>query len=277
MEYGYNIFDSGDPFYTDICSLYTTLNGTDLLIVDRRKDIYYNVGNITMCQIGCEFLFYNTTTKKSVCDCDIQPSSDEDLGDVKFSSKKLAKKFTEPIANSNFKVMKYYQLAFETKKIFKNFGRIIMTIIFLFYLISVFCYIIKERKKINKFIRLIKKANKDINLNTNKNNKIAKNKEKEKSKDKKQEKNKLNSKDNKTPKKKKKKKKKNEPPRKKRSKKKEGKEGKKEFINSTNKTINMNNSSPLNKEQDNNKFNINIFAIKEFKNNKNIIINPKDS
>ena len=271
MEYGYNIFDSGDPFYTDICSLYTTLNGTDMLIIDRRQDIYYNIGNITMCQIGCEFLFYNTTTKKSVCDCEIQASTDEDLGDVKFSSKKLAKKFTEPIANSNFKVMKCYQLAFETKKIFKNIGRIIMTIIFLFYLISVFCYLIKERKKINKFLRLIKKSNKDINFNLITN----KNKDKEKSKDKKKEKNKVNSKENETPKKKKKKKKKkNEPPRKKKSKK---KERKKEFINSTNKTINMNNSSPFNKDKDNNKFNINIFPIKEFKNNKNFIINPKDS
>ena len=71
-KYGYNIFDSGDDFYNDICTVYTTPNGTDMIIEDRKKKIYSNNGNTTMCQDGCDFKFYNTTTKKSVCDCEIQ-------------------------------------------------------------------------------------------------------------------------------------------------------------------------------------------------------------
>ena len=67
-KYGYNIFDSGDDFYNDICTVYTTPNGTDMIIEDRKKKIYSNNGNTTMCQDGCDFKFYNTTTKKSVCD-----------------------------------------------------------------------------------------------------------------------------------------------------------------------------------------------------------------
>ena len=40
MESGYNLFDSNDTFYNDICSTFTTQNGTDILLYDRRKDIY---------------------------------------------------------------------------------------------------------------------------------------------------------------------------------------------------------------------------------------------
>ena len=45
---GYDIFDSSDKFYTDVCSVYTTENGTDMLIEDRKNEIYYATGNITM-------------------------------------------------------------------------------------------------------------------------------------------------------------------------------------------------------------------------------------
>ena len=168
LEYGYNIFDSGDDFYNDICSVYTTINGTDMLIEDRKKNIYYNTGNITMCQTGCDFILYNTTTKKSKCDCDIKAKTElvnNDITEKHFSSKKLASEFSKTITNSNFRVLKCYKLALDTKKLFKNIGRIIMTLIFVQYLISLFYYIIKERKKIDEFINLIIKNKEDTKLN----------------------------------------------------------------------------------------------------------------
>ena len=36
-ESGYNLFDSEDDFYQDICSTYTTANGTDMLLSDKKK------------------------------------------------------------------------------------------------------------------------------------------------------------------------------------------------------------------------------------------------
>jgi hypothetical protein len=39
-SFGYNIFDENDPLYQDICAKYTTLEGTDMLLSDRTKDIY---------------------------------------------------------------------------------------------------------------------------------------------------------------------------------------------------------------------------------------------
>ena len=47
---GYNLFDSGDDFYNDICSKYTSVNGTDITMADRKNLIFNNNGNI-FCNI----------------------------------------------------------------------------------------------------------------------------------------------------------------------------------------------------------------------------------
>jgi hypothetical protein len=42
---GYNIFDESDSFYNDICIKFTTENGTDILLSDRKKDIFIQTLN----------------------------------------------------------------------------------------------------------------------------------------------------------------------------------------------------------------------------------------
>ena len=69
---GYNLFDQNDSFYNDICAAFTTENNTDILLYDRRMDIYEKTVNISLCQEGCIFLSYNSKTKKKECDCPIQ-------------------------------------------------------------------------------------------------------------------------------------------------------------------------------------------------------------
>ena len=70
---GYNLFDLNDDFYTT--------NGTDLTLADRKKLIYDSNGDKNMCQEGCIFQFYNSTTKKSDCNCSIQTA--ETITDMK--------------------------------------------------------------------------------------------------------------------------------------------------------------------------------------------------
>ena len=257
MNSGYNLFDSNDPFYNDICTLYTTTNGTDMIISDR-KNLYTSNGNVTMCQTGCEFVLYNTTTKKSKCDCQIETfnvEENDDLSNIKFSSKKLGKKFGETFSNSNFRVMKCYKLAIDLKNIFKNIGRIIMTAIFLFYLFSLFCFIINENNKIDLFIGSIMKG-KDKNIFNNystKNNIYVKsynenqNKTEQKGK-------KIKSKNKQT----KKNKKKLNPP-KKRSENRKIK--KQDLINIESKTLDANTLNSMNKQKYNKNININIFPV----------------
>ena len=36
---GYDLFNENDSFYTDICSTFTSENGTDMTLADRKKEI----------------------------------------------------------------------------------------------------------------------------------------------------------------------------------------------------------------------------------------------
>ena len=155
---GYNLFDSEDDFYNDICSTFTSNNGTDMTLADRKTEIFSAAGNISMCQSGCIFESYNKTTKKAKCNCDVQTNTTEtNISKIEFSSPNIATSFISTLKNSNFLVLKCYKLAISLKNIIKNKGRIIMTIIYFFLLICMFIYLIKDRKKLNVFINLILK------------------------------------------------------------------------------------------------------------------------
>ena len=91
---GYNLFNLNDSFYNDICSTYTTENGTDLTLVDRKHLIYDNYGNISLCQDGCTFESYNLTTKKAKCDCTVQVKETiTEIEKIKFDKKELVDSF----------------------------------------------------------------------------------------------------------------------------------------------------------------------------------------
>ena len=109
-ESGYNIFNENDSFYQDICATYTSVNGTDILLSDRKKDIYQSQ---SMCQIGCEFQNYNSTTKKAKCDCSVISKTIEDVHtDNLFDNKEISRSFYQTLSNSNFRVLKCYKLVF---------------------------------------------------------------------------------------------------------------------------------------------------------------------
>ena len=65
-DFGYNAFDENDSFYNDICTKYTTPNGTDILLSDRQEDIYTTVqsNNGSLCQTGCALQSYIILIKK---------------------------------------------------------------------------------------------------------------------------------------------------------------------------------------------------------------------
>ena len=47
-SYEYNLFNSSDIFYNDICITYTTINNTDILLIDRKTDIFNKIANISI-------------------------------------------------------------------------------------------------------------------------------------------------------------------------------------------------------------------------------------
>ena len=168
-EFGYNLYDPEDDFYNDICSTYTSANGTDMTLSDRKKEIFSTSGNKTMCQARCKFESYNKTTKKANCNCDAQNGPTEiDLTKIDFSKNSIKSSFLSTLTNSNFFVLKCYKLVINFSNFIKNKGRLIMSIILILFIFLLLIYFIKDRKTLNKFIQIILKSK----MSNNKNKKI---------------------------------------------------------------------------------------------------------
>ena len=171
-ELGYNLFNPNDKFYNDICTPYTTENGTDIILSDRKNDIYKPNSNISLCQFGCEFDSYNTENKKVKCQCSVQTN---ETNFVSSKNENILNKVKESFYNtfkfSNFFVVKCYKLLLNFKDYKTNIGSIILLILLILFLILMMIYIIKDNKKINKLIQLILNDylyNKNNNKNDNK-------------------------------------------------------------------------------------------------------------
>ena len=168
-ESGYNLFDSEDDFYNDICSTYTSANGTNMTLEDRKKEMYSVSGNITMCQSGCIFESYDKKTKKAKCVCDVQCESTEtNVTNINFNKDSIASSFLSTLTNSNFLVLKCYKLVLDFSNFLKNKGRIIMSIILLLFIILLFIYCIKDRKTVSSYIQLILRRKMNDHNNNNK-------------------------------------------------------------------------------------------------------------
>ena len=163
---GYNLLDPNDSFYTDICSLYTTINGTDIPLSDRKKE-YYNE-SLSLCQgDGCTYDYYNSTIKKVKCDCSISRTAIKNnnltnleeendfistIVDIYNNKEKLKHIFSSSIKNMNFKVMKCFQLVFKLEYFMKNIGSILLTILIIFYLLFMSLYFVLRNKIIKELI-----------------------------------------------------------------------------------------------------------------------------
>ena len=158
-EWGYNLFDSGDPFYHDVCTLFTNQFGTDVIIEDRRKDYYLPYNTLQLCQKGCNFNSYDKLTKKAECYCNGQTNKViTDITKLDFDKEIFANSFLDTIKNSNFRVLKCYKVAIDLKTILTNKGRIILTLILVLFLALMIIYYVKEKKKINENINYVLKV-----------------------------------------------------------------------------------------------------------------------
>ena len=78
-------------YYNDICYTYTSEDGTDISLSDRKKDFVNN--NLTVCEEDCDFTGYNYTTGKAICSCKVKVNSTTKIGDIIIDRDKLFKSF----------------------------------------------------------------------------------------------------------------------------------------------------------------------------------------
>ena len=125
---GIDVFDASDAFFNDICYPYTSDKSTDVILADRRTDIYQNV---SFCGNLCLYKGINYTTKSVICDCDIILEGENETTNEKDFD---ANEFTADIFSSNIAIMRCMSMLSGIKM--NNIGFIIMTV---FIAIMVVC------------------------------------------------------------------------------------------------------------------------------------------
>lgn len=160
-------YNSSSEYYNDRCYPYTTKEGTDITIFDRRNE--YN-NNFSLCEANCVYNGYNIETKKVKCECKIKTEF-QYISDV-FDSEKLFNNFINIKKITNFDVILCYKLLLCKEGLLYNIGSyILLSIIFQSIIISIlFC--LKGFKTIKKNIqKIVKKKlneeNKKNNINKN--------------------------------------------------------------------------------------------------------------
>ena len=151
---GYNIFNDDDSFYHDNCAIYTTSNKIGKILSNRNKDNHPEIQKHFKCQVGCKLRSYNHTSKKAKCACSLTNESIELNARKLFSQKEKHQSFYNILSNSNFQVLKCYKLLFGFWSI-KNIGEILMTVIFVIFLIIIIISSFIWPKKISNHIKNI--------------------------------------------------------------------------------------------------------------------------
>ena len=168
IDQGYNPFDLNDKFYREICTPYNSENGTDVLLDDREEYIYSTIANETQCPSGCSMSSYSLDSKYITCECNANDTGIVALDLNHISGQNILNSVLSTLKNSNYKVMRCYNLVFNFKIFCHNYGSIITLIFFVIYVIFMIYYCCKDITPIKVSISKLlfeeqQKENKEIN------------------------------------------------------------------------------------------------------------------
>ena len=175
LNYGYDLFNPNDSFYHDICTEYTSVNGTDVILSDRIA--YYFNDTETGCQKDCTYSGYSAETQHLKCECSVSEEEIKPEKEVKFDESMLLSSFFEVLKYSNFVVLKCYKLVFSYKGQYNNWGSLIIIGYFIIYSIFNFIYFFRGYRFIKLYSSkvLFDNSNNMINKTENKKDILNKN------------------------------------------------------------------------------------------------------
>ena len=177
-----NIFkhNSSSEYYNDICFTYTTENGTDIILNDRKNEFINN--NLSICEDNCELEGYDSKTIRAKCDCKVKKEISL-ISEISSNKKELLKKFTDVNNIFNVKIIECHKLLFSTEGLKNNICSYILLSIIFINIISCILFILKGYKLLYDEINKILEYKLENNKNNNKDN--IQNKQKEIKKNKK--------------------------------------------------------------------------------------------
>ena len=146
------LHDPQSFYYNDKCYSAES-NNVDMTLYDRKNE--YNNNNMSLCQAGCNFKFYDVNTKKINCECEIKNKFD--LNEIlNTDTDQLLNKFKDVKNIFNIDVIKCYKLIFKKNGLLKNYGSYILLVVILISIISSIIISVKEfdiiKEKLQKII-----------------------------------------------------------------------------------------------------------------------------
>jgi len=170
-------YNPNSEYYTDECNTYTTKDGTDIILNDRKEDFVEN--NMSLCENLCDYMGYDKDTKKALCECGIR-YKEFLLSEIDKQTDLLSNNFTKDDTKSNLGTMKCYEVLFSKEGLLTNIGNYILLLIIAIHTVStVIFYKCGYYFLENNIKNIIKKKKK---LNPNKSQKKSRNETKNKTK-----------------------------------------------------------------------------------------------
>ena len=165
-------FEPKNKYYNDRCIPYSTEDGLDITLYDRKKE--FNDNNMSLCEINCEYKGYDINNKAAKCECGIKS-----IKNVFENKDHLLNEFINIKKIMNLDIIKCYKLLFNLKGLKGNIGNYIIFALFLLSIITTIFFWCKGYDTfIKHIISLIKKKQpKNIEIKT-KNAKLKKEKNK---------------------------------------------------------------------------------------------------
>ena len=143
-DQGYNPLDLNDKFYREICTPYTSENGTDVLLDDREEFIYTSLVNTSVCPNGCNYSEFMFDKKYIKCECEMNTVGIEVLDLEHLSAQNVANSFLTTLKSTNWKPMICYNLVFNFKIFCHNYGSILILILFIVYIVFMVLFCLRE-------------------------------------------------------------------------------------------------------------------------------------
>ena len=134
-DYGYDLFNINDEFYTDKCSKFTTSDKTDISL-QRRNEIYGNKFANIACSNICTYQKFNIDENKVYCNCV--------LGEEKKEKNKIEKSYF------NYKIIKCFKKIGKDFK--KNYLLFIMGILCFLFLLCFIITCIRLSSTVSKYV-----------------------------------------------------------------------------------------------------------------------------
>ena len=131
-------YDPNSDYYNDECYAYTTENGTDIILNDRKNE--FNDNNLSLCENNCIYKGYDSNTKKALCECEIKTDIDA-ISQILEEGNILSNNLNSTETNKlNINTMKCVSLLFSKNGLLKNIGNYIVIFTVFLFIISIIIF-----------------------------------------------------------------------------------------------------------------------------------------